>query len=149
MISSTICNNSDCQKNCLNHEKCSWYSYSQSTQNCLQFSDCFSIKYESGFSSSHFTCPPNITEFKDIKTKKHIYSLIDWSPFIYKKTKPTPYCQDFCKIDSLCEFAMIFDGFCMLGKFPEHTQIDLTQEKSLISFLRIKSKFNIPDLIFE
>ena len=99
------------------------------------------MRSEPNFKSSHFTCEPNITGFEETNVKKQIISMIDWSPFIYNTTRNTPYCHDFCKIDLKCEFFMNCDGFCMMGKFPEHAQIDLSTKNTLISILRTNSKY--------
>ena len=72
---------------------------------------------------------------------KQIHSTIDWTPFVYKKTRITPYCHDFCKIDFNCEFYMSLDGFCMLGKFSKNSKIILSHQQSLMSILRTKSKW--------
>ena len=91
--------------------------------------------------SSHFSCAPNISGFEDAKIMKQIHSTIDWTPFVYKKTRITPYCHDFCKIDFNCEFFMSLDGFCMLGKFSKNSKIVLSHQQSLMSILRTKSKW--------
>ena len=91
--------------------------------------------------SSHFSCAPNISGFEDAKIMKQIHSTIDWTPFVYKKTRITPYCHDFCKIDFNCEFFMSLDGFCMLGKFSTNSKIILSHQQSLMSILRTKSKW--------
>ena len=91
--------------------------------------------------SSHFSCAPNISGFEDAKIMKQIHSTIDWTPFVYKKTRITPYCHDFCKIDFNCEFFMSLDGFCMLGKFSKNSKIILSHQQSLMSILRTKSKW--------
>ena len=143
LISSTIENITNCQQNCLKDQKCLWHSYNSKTGNCLTFSDCFKIKSDlsPGFISSHFSCAPNISGFEDAKIMKQIHSTIDWTPFVYKKTRITPYCHDFCKIDFNCEFFMSLDGFCMLGKFSQNSKIILSHQLSLMSILRTKSKW--------